>query len=161
MLCIMVTTRINIPEHLREYMIGKYGDFRNEPIRLPDHLDLYHFIYDLLEKRPCNQQKDEGNLEIVLPERSLGKRPEYYNYLGQRSQRILIRKIGTMMWAEAHDFIDQKKHVDGMEYKDAVHLFMNRYGIDSLTEDAFLKNYYRWRGKMRAKEKKRGYSRSK
>ena len=157
----MVTTRINIPEHLREYIEGKYGNFSHDPVRFPDNYDLYHIIFDLLEKRPGNLSKDEGNLEIVLPERSVGKRPEYYNYLGQRSQRIIAQKIGIMMWSEAHDFIDQKKHVDGMEYKDAVHLFMNRYGIDSLSEDAFLKNYYRWRCKMRAKEKKRGYIRSK
>lgn len=157
----MVTTRINLPEHLREYIEGKYGGFSHNAIRFPDSLDLYHFIFNLLEKRPVNQLKDEGNLEIILPERSIGKRPEYYNYLGQRSQRILVRKIDTMMWAEAHDFIDHKKHVDGMEYKDAVHLFMTRYGIDSLTEDAFLKNYYRWRGKVRKKEKIREYSRNK
>lgn len=157
----MTTTRINLPEHLKEYLQGKYGGFDQQPIRLPDNLDLYHLIYDLLEKRPEKQYIDTGNLELVLPARSVGKRPEYYNYLGLRSQRIIARKIETMMWAEAHDFIDHQKHVEGMDYKDAVCLFMRKYGIESLSEEAYLKNYYRWRGKVRAKAKKRKYSREK
>lgn len=150
----MTTTRINLPPHLCEYLRGKYGDFAEKPIRLPDHTDIYHIIFDLLERRPVSQPVDRGNLELVLPERSVGKRPETYNYLGVRSQRIIVRKIETMMWAEVHDHIDRMKHCEGMDYKDAVHLFICRYGIESLSEDAFLKNYYRWRGKMKRTAKK-------
>lgn len=156
----MITVKIKVPPHLCEYLVGRFGNFdMNNPIRLPDSLDLYHLLFDLLEKRPVTCQVDSGNLELVLPERSVGKRPESYNYLGVRSQQIIVRKIEIMMWAEAHDLIDEQKHVYGVDYKDAVHLFMTKYAILSISEDAFVKNYYRWRGKVRRKEKKREYQR--
>lgn len=154
----MITTRIQLPEHLREYMSAKCECDSGKAIRIPDKLDLYHYIYDLLEKRPTDHPIDHGNLEIILPERSVGKRPESYNYLGIRSQRIIAKKIETMMWAEVHDLLDTMKHREGIDYKDAVHLFICKYRIESLTEDAFLKDYYRWRGTVRRREKRK-YSR--
>lgn len=155
----MTTTRIKIPDHLCEYMKGKFGDFKDGPVRIPDSTDLYHIIFDLLEKRPVDHPVDYGNIEIILPERSVGKRPEIYNYLGIRSQRIICKKIETMMWAEVHDLLDEMKHREGIDYKDVVHLFIKKYCIESLTEDAFLKNYYRWRGTIRRRTKKRDYCR--
>lgn len=155
----MTTTRISVPPFIAEYMTGKYGSFSHSPIRLPDSTDLYHVIYDLLEKRPVDAPADRGNLELVLPERSVGKRPETYNYLGLRSQKLLSSRMEVMMWADAHDFIDEQKHQNGVDYKDSVILFRSRYGIESLSEDAFIKNYYRWRGKVRKKAKKRDYFR--
>ena len=157
----MITTKIEVPPHLKEYLIGKFCDLQDSPIRFPDRTDIYHFVYDLLERRPAKVPVDHGNLEIVLPERSTGKSPETYNYLGQRSQIILIRKITLMFWSEVHDYLDEQKHINGIEYINGIHTFMTRYGINSITEDAFLKNYYRWRAKIRRKEKKRGYHRIK
>lgn len=155
----MTKTRISVAPHLAEYLSGKFGDFKAGPVRLPDSSDLYHVIWDLLEKRPCNAVVESGNLELVLPERSVGKRPDTYNYLGRRSQSIINSKIELMMWSEAHDFIDEQKHQHGVDYKDSVIRFRQKYGIESLSEDAFIKNYYRWREKVRKKEKKRDYLR--
>lgn len=154
-----MTTKIEVPAHLREYLIGKFCDLKPIPIRFPDNLDIYHIIYDLLERRPAGVI-DHGNLEIHLPCRRVGKSPEDFNYLGQRSQSIITRKIELMMWAEVHDFLDEQKHRLGIDYIDAVHTFMKKYSIDSLTEDAFLKNYQRWRAKVRRKEK-RAYKKQK
>ena len=125
----MITTKIEVPPHLKEYLIGKFCNMQDSPIRFPDNTDIYHFIYDLLERRPCNVI-DHGNLEIILPERSLGKNPKTYNYLGIRSQIILVRKIDRMLWAEAHDFLDEQKHTYGITYINAIHNFMTMYGID-------------------------------
>lgn len=157
----MITTKIEVPQHLKEYLIGKFCDLQDSPIHFPDRTDIYHIIYDLLERRPANASVDRGNLEIVLPERSYGKDPRTFNYLGLRSQTILIRKIDRMLWAEVHDFLDEQKHAYGITYIDGIHNFMTMYGIDSITEDAFKKNYYRWRANLRRKEKKRGYNRAK
>ena len=63
-----------------------------------------------------------------------------------------------MMWAQLHDFKDQNKHINGIQFKDSVFRFMSKYGIENITEDAMLKNYQRWRDKLRRK-KKRGYNR--
>lgn len=157
----MITTKIEVPQHLKEYLIGKFCDLQDSPIHFPDKTDIYHIIYDLLERRPANIYVDAGNLEIVLPERSIGKDPKIYNYLGIRSQMILARKIDRMMWAEVHDYLDEQKHTYSITYIDGIHNFMTMYGIDSITEDAFKKNYYRWRANLRRKEKKRGYNHQK
>jgi hypothetical protein len=157
----MITTKIDVPSHLCEYVCGKFADMdSNSPVRFPDETDLYHLLYDLLEKRPAGCYVDRGNLEIILPERSMGKNTSTYNYLGQRSQRIIIRKLEVMMWAEAHEYIDTSKHRHGIDYIDSVHTFMTKYGIRSISEDAFVKNYYRWRDKCRKREK-RDYRRKK
>lgn len=150
-----MTTKIVVPPHIREYLIGRYCSFQEMPIRFPDTQDIYHAIYDLLEKRPANIPIDKGNIEIHLPERSCGKSPEVYNYLGTRSQLIIVRKLELIMWAEAHDYLDTEKHRHGINYIISIHAFMNKYGITTLSEDAFLKNYYRWRAKVRQKEKRK------
>ena len=50
----MITTKIEVPQHLKEYLIGKFCNLQDSPIRFPDKTDIYHFIYDLLERRPAN-----------------------------------------------------------------------------------------------------------
>ena len=47
----MITTKIEVPQHLKEYLIGKFCNLQDSPIRFPDKTDIYHFIYDLLEDR--------------------------------------------------------------------------------------------------------------
>lgn len=154
-----MTTKINVPAHIREYLIGKFCNFEDTAVRFPDSLDIYHVIYDLLEKRPADHQVDKGNLTLYLPARSIGKNPETYNYLGMRSQMIINRKLELLMWAELHDTVDEQKHRYGVNFIVGIHAFMSKYGISSLTEDAFLKNYYRWRTKVRPKKEKRQYTR--
>lgn len=154
----MVTTKIEIKEHLVEYLQGKYNGCMAGIISLPDRDDLYHIIYDLLEKRPAYCQFDTGNLELAIPDRRIGKSPEVYNYLGIRSSRIISQKVETLFWAELHNLIDENKHQYGIQYIESVAYFMHKYGIQSITEDALLKNYYRWRDKVRKKSKRRQYA---
>ena len=103
----MITTKIEVPPHLCEYIRGKYCNLTSDPVRFPDNLNIYHVIFDLLQKRPSEAPVDRGNLEICLPERSIGKSPVTYNYLGLRSQVIISRKIELMMWAELHEYLDE------------------------------------------------------
>lgn len=63
-----------------------------------------------------------------------------------------------MMWAELHDLMDENKHINGIQFKESVFMFMRKYSIESITEDALLKNYQRWRDKLRRKQK-RSYTR--
>lgn len=154
----MTTTTIQIKPHLAQYIIGKYGNGPDRPVRFPESIDLYHTIWDLMAKRPLDQPVDSGNLEIVLPDRRVGKNPEHYNYLCERSQVIIQRKIETAFFAELHDLLDEQKHRYCVEYIDTVHYFKMKYSIDSLTDDALLKNYYRWRETHRRKKEKRSYT---
>jgi hypothetical protein len=93
-----------------------------------------------------------------LPNRREGKDPEYYNYLSERALRMLEDRIESMFWAELHDLIDYNKHILGIEYSETIYTFMLKYDISSISEDAIIKNYYRWRDKIRHRKKKREYN---
>lgn len=154
----MMTVKTAVEPHVAEYIRGKFFDHEAKAVRFPPALDIYILIYDLLQKRPVACPVDTGNLEFVLPERRMGKDPITFNYLSGRAQKILADKMRLMMWAELHDLMDENKHINGIQFKESVFMFMRKYAIESITEDALLKNYQRWRDKQRRK-KKRGYTR--
>jgi hypothetical protein len=156
----MITTRISIKEHLSEFMIGRYNHHDEQtPIRFPDSLDLYHTIYDLLVRRPANVSgHDTGNLYFFLPEIFPGKKTSSYNYLGVRSVKIIEKKIEVKFWAEVHDLFDHNKTMHGINYIESAHQFLTDYGISAISEDALLKNYQRWRDKVRKHNKRRNYN---
>lgn len=154
----MMTIKLTVDSHIAEYIKGKYYDPDYGCVRFPASLDIYILIYDLLSKRPATCPIDSGNLEFMLPDRREGKNPEIYNYLSQRAQKLLEDKMRLMMWAELHDLMDENKHIKGIQFKDSVFIFMSKYGIESISEDALIKNYQRWRDKLRRKNKRK-YSR--
>lgn len=154
----MITTKIQIKPYLAEYLIGKFNDGEPGPVKIPDSYDLYTLIYDLMDVRPVDKQVDIGNIEIVLPCRTRGKSPRRYNYITSLGAEIIGRKISVMMWAEIHDLLEHNKHVKGILYNETVHVFITKYCISSISEDGLLKNYYRWRDKVRRKKEKRHYS---
>lgn len=156
----MITTRIDVDPAVAEYIRGKYFDNSEGTVVFPSGLDIYILIWDLVQKRPENRQVDRGNLEFALPDRHLGKSPKYYNFISERSAGLIGRKLQLMMWAELHEFMDEQKHLHGVQFKDAVHIFMTRYGIESITDDAFLKHYQRFRDRTRRRSK-REYNRRK
>jgi len=150
----MITIRIQIKSHLQEYIAGKYGEYPNLYVRFPDQLDIYHTIFNLTEKRPAGCPVDTGNLEIVLPHPHGSKHPETYNYLSVESQKKIEQKLEVMFWSELREFIDYERHRRGTSYIESVYTFMRKYGIASISEDALIKNYYRWRKKVRNPEKR-------
>ena len=157
----MVRTRINIKEHLAEYLNAKYFNPDEECVCLPDKLDLYHTIWNLLEKFPQGcKPLNTGNLTLGVPDRRGGKDPAYYNYLGERSIKIINRKVETLFLAELHDKLDHNKHVHGIEYQNTAHEFLCKYKIESISIDGVLKNYYRWRDVIRQKGARRKYKKS-
>ncbi len=159
----MITVKIQVEQYVAEYIRGKYFDPDVDAVRFPSKLDIYILVYDLLQKRPINCPLESGNLEFALPDRrdantAGGKSPEHFNYLSARAAKRLGDKMRLMMWAELHDFMDENKHLKGIQFKDSVFEFMCKYSIESITEDALLKNYQRWRDKQRRTTKRR-YSR--
>lgn len=156
----MVTTNILISPYLAEYVKGLYNNCADEPISIPDNSDLYHVVWDLMAKRPENASCiDQGNLSILLPDRRIGKDPATYNYLSARSQEIIGLKIKRMFDADLHDKMQENINA-GSPIKNllVVHRFMCTYGIDSISEDALLKNYYRWRNSVKKKQQRRDYT---
>ena len=154
----MITATIQIKEYLAEYAYHKFGVENESFVRFPDTDYLYHVVYNLMDKRPIGTPADFGNLQIALPNRSRGKNPQSYNYICATGIRIIEKKIELRFWAELHDFVDERVHVYGEQYNASVFLFMKTFGITGITEDALIKNYYRWRSKTRRKIKKRKYT---
>ena len=150
----MVKVRIDVPAPVAEYIRGKYYDPEVGCVRFPSNLDIYILIWDLLKKRPADAPMDSGNMEFALPDRREGKNPETYNYLSQRAGKQLGEKMRRMMMAEIHDFMDECKHAEGTTFKDSAYRFICKYGIESITEDALLKNYQRWRNGARRRYKR-------
>lgn len=138
----MITTKIFIKPHLAEYVTGKYNE--NGYIRFPKKSDVYHVIFDLTERRPVICRPDEGNIEIILPDRREGKSPVTYNYLSRRSQKIIERRIQNIFWAELHDYVIEEKHRYGTTYIESIARFAKRYSIESISEEGIKKNCYRW-----------------
>lgn len=165
----MITSKINIKPHLCEYAIGRFGQNFENPVKFPDTSYLYFTIGDLMSVRPADKSRDFGNLEIVLPDRkekgtddngqSIRKNPERFNYFSARSALIIEGQIETALYAELHTELDDGKHRHGIDFQDTIHTFICRYQIRSITEDALLKNYYRWRKKAQRRKEKRNYSR--
>ena len=132
-----MTTKINLPTHLSEYLKGKFGTSDNI-IRLPANSSLYHIVYELLQRRPVNHPIDQGNTEIHLPSPRAshlpnGKPVEYFNYISKRDTAVLIKAINTMLKAEAHEYFDENKHVKGIDYIESAYAFLLKYGIEHLT----------------------------
>ena len=161
----MNTTKITIKPHLAEYCIGKWGDDFTQPVAFPPKTELYITIYDLLQKRPINHQMDTGNLEIVIPNRRCDqdgcrKNLDYYNYLSEKSCGIIQKRIELMFWDELHQLLISEKHDNDQNYDETVYFFCCQYKIESISDDALLKNFYRWRENSR-KRLKRKYRRKK
>lgn len=162
---IMITAKIQVEPYVAEYITGKFYNAELQAVHFPPSLDIYVTIYDLMAKRPDGAGTDAGNLCFCLPARRdankrCGKSPEQYNYFSERAVKILERRMRVMLWAELHDFMDENKHLRGVRFIDSVFIFMNRYAINSISEDAMLKNYQRWRDNLR-RSKKRAYKKHK
>ena len=155
----MITTEINITQFLAEYIRGKYNNGANEAVKIPDSTDLYHSIWDVMSKRPSGTNPcDRGNLSIILPDRRIGKDPMYYNYIHARGVDIIENKIRNMFNAELHAMLtDNDQNGHEMDNIDVVHQFLCMYCIDSISEDALIKNYYRWRENIRKRKRRRDY----
>lgn len=157
----MITTSISITPYLAEYLIGKYNNGADEPIRIPDTSDLYHAIWQLMTRRPAGLSPiDAGNLTIILPERRVGKDPMVYNYLSERSIKMIEIHIKRMFNYDLHTALLENREIGSpLTNLDVVHRFLCEYGITTLSEDALLKNYYRYRENLRKRAKHREYKR--
>lgn len=159
----MITTKIKVKPHLAEYLYGKYNNCDSRtPVNLPESDDLYHMMWKLMKKRPKNATPvDEGNLWLVLNEKHKGKDPESYNFLDQSSVGLFACRIEALFFLELHQRTDENRR-DGFPVttQKVVYMMLCEYGIESITEDALIKNDYRWQAKVRRNKRRRGYNRN-
>ena len=153
----MITTTIRLKAaYLAEYLRGKYNNCDEGPVSIPPTEDLYHVLWQFMAKRPKNASPiDEGNLTLLLPDRRVGKNPEVYNYLPERSVHCFEESVRRMFNVELHQLMEANESDPyGVTNLDCVYRFIATYGLESITEDALLKNYYRWRENFRKRARR-------
>ena len=156
----MITTKIQIEPYLAQWLTAKYYDGKVGAVRFPPHTDIYEKVYDVMTTRPAGVSPiDNGNLEFALPDKrdgnfSFGKNPERYNYISAQGARILGKRFNAMFWAEIHEVMDENKHLHGIDYQDTAYMLVRRYDLKDISDEGLLKNYQRWKDKMRRKKKR-------
>lgn len=153
----MITTKITITPYLAEYIIGKYNYCNSGEVKIPDTSDLYYLIWEYMSRRPDNVSvMESGNLAIALPDRREGKDPTVFNYLSVRAIKSIELHIKNMFNQELHsELMDNDRRGHFLDNIDVVHKFLCTYGIESISEDALLKNYYRYREALRQRKKRK------
>lgn len=163
------TATFQIKEYLACYLEAKWGvEIRTvnkitqeEDIRLiiqfPPDVIFYHLITNLSQKRPKNVHTIYGNIEIRIPRIKdvKNKKPETHNFINKKNAEIFEKKLDSFFKAEMNEFMDTKKHEEGMTYKDASYLFLSKYGIDDdlYQPDSVRRHHARWRDKVRPRSK--------
>ncbi|MEA4975706.1 MAG: hypothetical protein VB046_08230 [Paludibacter sp.] len=153
-----ITTKIKIKEHLAEYCYGKFsGCDKNKPVKFPFRLDVYHLIWNLLERSPTTGPVIHGNLEIVLTRRDnqeLGKDPRTFNYLGERSWKHIGAAIEDLFYMELYQMMKENKIRKGIPYNESIFLFKKTYAITSIEDDTLWKGFYRMKRSIIKREKR-------
>jgi hypothetical protein len=150
-----MTTKINIKPYLKVYVIAKFCNGEEVPINFPSKFDIYHTIWNLTEKRPLNCTIDNGNIEIHLPKRREGKNPRDYNYISEKSQKIIEKKIEHLFLCEFHEFVTQQKQTQNIAYIDSIWEFVKIYSLDNISVDTLWKDYYRYKNRLFTKKKRK------
>ena len=157
---------IKIEPYLAEYVIGKYGVETNEAVNIPCNTDLYHCIWENMSRQRANQSvPKDGNLRILLPCRKAGngipwKDPAYYNYLSLAASKEIETQIRRMFNFELHRVLLENEEFGRTRRNlDVIYDFIHTYQLKSISSDALLKNYYRFRNRLRPK-KVRQYNKS-
>jgi len=150
-------TIITIEEYLAEFARSKFPvDVSTGGLRIPATSDLYHCIWSLMS-RPRGDRKpsSDGNLIISLPCRrsrqdgQTWKDPYYYNYLSMRAVREIEQCIRRMFNFELHRvLLENEEFGHPKRNKEVVLDFIRYYNLTAISDDALLKNYYRYRMRL-------------
>lgn len=142
---------IRVEPYLAAYARMKFDtDSRTGGIRIPDSFDLYHCVWQLMERQPKDAElAQEPNLTIWLPARRgtdglAQKNPAFWNYLSPRSVRQVEKQLRRLFNWEFHNYMDLATHGAQCRTKiQAVRDFISMYGLGLDCEDALLKNIQR------------------
>lgn len=166
------TVGIYIEPYLAEYVSNKYkNDPKTGGVKIPYTTDLYFVVWNLMAKHKHPSiaiEPDETavNLRIHLPNRRHGadelpgKNPAYFNYLSPTSAKKIEMEVRLMFNFELHRLLMENEEFGRPRRNiDVVYDFMHTYRLKSITPDALLKNFYRYRNRIRPK-KSRSYKKN-
>ena len=147
--------QICIKPYLATYAKKKFEiDPKTGGIKIPDSFDLYHCIWQLMERQPRHQadgSEQKVNLTIWLPFRRTtpSKHPEYWNYIPPRKHWIIEKALRQLFNWEFHHYVEGLI-TKGTAKVDAVRSFIRYYGLGLDCEDALLKNMQRYERSIQA-----------
>lgn len=142
---------IRVEPYLAAYAKMKFDtDPKTGGIKIPDSFDLYHCVWQLMERHPKDARlPEDSNLKIWLPARRgadglAQKNPAFWNYLSPRSARQVEKQLRRLFNWEFHHYMETATHGDRCLTKiQAVREFISVYGLGLDCEDALLKNIQR------------------
>ncbi len=166
------TTAIKIEPYLAEYLAKKFKiDEKTGGVKIPYTTDLYFVVWNLMAKpdgaaggdiigqsgiADADPLGQEGaNLKIHLPARRSfidgcpGKDPAYFNHLSSAAAKQIEKSIRLMFDFEFHRLMMENEEMGRPKKNlEVVSEFIHRYGLKSITEDALLKNFYRYKQRL-------------
>lgn len=170
---------IEITPYLAEYARKKYhAGTADGSIHIPSTSDLYHCVWHHMQRPPsppapkmppapmlaasAASQPSPGILLISLPSRRPSstdgpwKDPAYFNHLSSEAARSIESCLRREFNFEFHRaMMENEERGHPRRNIDVVDDFMRQYRLQSITSDALLKNYYRYRDLVRPKPRRR------
>lgn len=154
---------ICIEPYLAEYAKNKFASGgRDDAIRIPYNSEFYHCVWEHMAKRRSDQPlQTDGNLRILLPSRRMTedgplKNPSYYNYLSPAAVSLIERYLRRQFNYEFHQVMLDNENLGRPERQlDLAIDFIRRYRLESITEDALLKNFQRYRMRLHPRPKRK------
>ncbi len=150
---------IRIEPYLAEYISAKYEtDVMTGGIKIPCNTDLYFCVWEQMSRQRANQSDvADGNLRIHLPCRKAGvsspyKDPAYFNYLSAAATKEIESQIRRMFNFELHRVLLENEEFGRQRRNlDIIYDFIRIYKLKSISSDALMKNFYRFRNRLRPK----------
>lgn len=155
------TASIKIEPYLAEYIQKKLEiEPKTGGVKIPYTTDLYHVVWNLMAKPDASSVvPEDANLKIYLPCRRSssdgipGKNPAYFNYLSQASARKIEASIRLMFNFEFHrQLMENEEFGRPRKNQEVVADFIKKYQLESISQDALLKNFYRFKNQLYRKK---------
>lgn len=105
---------VKVPRYIKEWLVFHLG----EPVRFPQRSYENELLHRHLDKRPEGIIPDkpaEDMVAIVITDCD-HRRPEYYNYLGQRGRRAILSAIDALfrldLWSGCAPLLHSKHEIN-------------------------------------------------
>ena len=156
---------IHVKPYLAEYANTKYShNPETGGIQIPYFDDLYHCVWHYVGRRCKNShQYRDPNLQISLgrpdpaTEGRAWKDPAYHNHLSTAGRIEVERCLQRQFDFELHRaFLENEERGEGrLRQLDVALAFIKEYRLKSISEEALLKNFHRYRNLLRPKKPRR------
>ena len=151
-----IICKLKIEPFFQEFLRGYYRC--NSPVfKFPrydyDELGLALKFNNLLSPAPDNfKPVSFGEDEFLIEVPDFHDRdPFYCNYISPLRNDKFVKKLDIQQKNHFHERMAQLR-IEGYEYQDCVEIYMDDFGINQKFADRLLKDYSRWRTKLRVQK---------